>query len=174
MMRSPCPSCLLIGWLVCWTGSVRSGRLSLLSSLSICSSIHSSSDSSPAESRVLRLTLTSRLRRRAWNTLTLVKQQHRQTISVTTEYSKAECVTSAPDLDLVRIQKNSVDRLRLTAWPLTQWMRHFTTFMSRLREKHKVNTKTTTLKCFYNWKNVQNGIGDFWKNCAVCITDNIH
>ncbi len=75
MMRSLWLSCLLIGWLVGWAGSVRSGRLSLLSSLSICSSIHSSSDSSPAESRVLRLTLASRLRRSALNTQTLVKHQ---------------------------------------------------------------------------------------------------
>lgn len=45
-------------------GSPSSSRLSVLSSLSICSSIDSSSDSSPAESRLPRCMLTSRLRRR--------------------------------------------------------------------------------------------------------------
>lgn len=45
-------------------GSPSSSRLSVLSSLSICSSTHSSSDSSPAEPRLLRHMLTSRLWRK--------------------------------------------------------------------------------------------------------------
>lgn len=45
------------------SGSPSSSRLSVLSSLSICSSMDSSSDSSPAESRLPRCMLTSRLRR---------------------------------------------------------------------------------------------------------------
>ena len=45
-------------------GSPSSSRLSVLSSLSICSSTQSSSDSSPAEPLLLRRMLTSRLRRK--------------------------------------------------------------------------------------------------------------
>lgn len=182
MMRSPCPSCLLIGWLVCWTGCVRSGRLSLLSSLSISSSIHSSSDSSPAESRVLRLTLTSRLRRRAWNTQTLVKHCVGRQTTAQTNYINDD-----------RTFKGWVCDIR--SWP---WPGQDSEELCRQAPAHCVTSDRVneTLSCFHEqteretqgeYKNNNNikillqmekcsewhRTWYFWKNCAVCITDNV-